>query len=204
MYISLSRIVPILTAHSNIGSHVSRLSCDVSIPIQSKSATRLCLYWVKGEAAPVSFLPLDSSGESYSDLRSKALQQRHDATFSTTPYDRDVLYKFWSHFLIRDFNTTMYNEFRRFAFNDAVDRMTDVGLSILIKYYGEAVISSQFLRSRVVRHYIALMQSEDELRSLAFQHLQSAVRHGKISFPNWNLIARLLSDDMLASLTSWG
>lgn len=96
----------------------------------------------------------------------------------------------------------MYNEFRRFAFDDAVDRMTDVGLSILIKYYGEAVISSQPLRSRVVRHYIALMESEDKLHRPAFQHLQSAFRHGKISSRNWKSISRLLSDDMLASLTS--
>jgi la-related protein 1 len=127
--------------------------------IDSKHDTLVRLYWIKNQEAPVHSIPPDSFQESYSQLRSKALKQRHDASLGTTPYDMGVLYQFWSHFLLRNFNTRMYDEFRYFAFQDATDRLTEVGLSNLVKFHQESLLSSQGqIRERMVRHFLNLVK----------------------------------------------
>lgn len=159
------------------------------------------LFWVKGKDTPVESLPQDSTYESYTHLRSKALDQRHIALSGNCPYDMDVLYQFWSHFLIRNFNTRMYDEFRHFAFDDASRKMSEVGLRNLIKFYGESLLSSQsIIRERVARHYVDLVKQEQESSRPAFRQLRSALRNGALDPRNRKRIVDLLDTDLRSSL----
>lgn len=118
------------------------------------------VYWVKDKNSPAKELPHDATSELYVDLRRKALEQRQNAAPGVCPYDMDVLYQFWSHFLIRNFNTNMYNEFRQLVFEDA-ENGSQTGKSNLLKYYGNALSSQDPIRSRVARHYVQLAKSEE-------------------------------------------
>ncbi|KAF2739916.1 hypothetical protein EJ04DRAFT_425691, partial [Polyplosphaeria fusca] len=159
--------------------------------------------WVKGKDAPVESLPPDSTYESYLHLRAKALEQRQSAFPGSCPYDMDVLYQFWSHFLIRNFNSRMYIEFRQLAFADSEEDLSDVGMQNLIKFYGEALLSTQSLiREQVARHYIDLVKQEQEHggQKPAFRQLRSAWRNGALDPRSRKRIMDLIDADLTSVL----
>ncbi|KAF2661421.1 hypothetical protein K491DRAFT_587223 [Lophiostoma macrostomum CBS 122681] len=170
-------------------------------PASVPSVTPVRLYWVKDKDAPVESLPLDSTYESYTLLRSKALEQRLYAPPGTCPYDMDVLYQFWSHFLIRSFNTRMYDEFRHFAFEDSVHRNSHVGLANLIKFYGESLLSRHSeMRDRVARHYVAFVNTESEHQRPAMKQMRSALRNDGLDPRNRERIDKYIDEELRAKL----
>lgn len=188
--------------HSSIDSNVQdqpRTTLSPFAPVTATTPVRL--FWVKDNDAPVDQIPSDSTHESYYLLRSKALYLRQNAPLGVCPYDMDILYQFWSHFLIRNFNSQMYDEFCYFAFNDVSHRLSDVGIGNLIKFYGESLLSPQgLIRKRIARDYVQLVKVEDEYQHPAFKQLQSAFRNGALDASNRKRIGDLLDPALKASL----
>lgn len=169
--------------------------------MSTSSMTPFRLYWVKDNDAPVDNVPFDCFHESYHVLRSKALQQRQQSFFGSCSYDMSVLYQFWSHFLVRNFNTRMYEEFHLYALEDARDHQSEVGLSNLIKFYGESLLSCQnVIRDRVAHDFVNLIRSETGHRRPAFQQLRLTLHNDNMNARNRIRINDFLDDQLKASL----
>lgn len=95
----------------------------------------------------------------------------------------------------------MYVEFRQFAVEDSRDNLSDVGMSNLIKFYGESVLSSrEVVREIVVRDFIDLIRSEKEPCRPAFEELWSALHNDNMNAQNRIRINEFLDDELRASL----
>ncbi|KAK4993946.1 hypothetical protein LTR50_000161 [Elasticomyces elasticus] len=159
------------------------------------------VFWVKDKEAPVKQLPANDTHEPYSQLRHKALQQRDEAATGTCPYDLDVLYQFWSHFLIRNFNTRMYNEFRHFASEDAAKRHSFTGMDNLIKYYSESLLSQNVIRDRIAQDYVDLVKSEKgRVERTALKQMRAAWRNGALNMKNRKKLGSIVDEDLKKEL----
>ena len=189
------------TANSESASRHPSPSTSRSNERDPKSA-ELSVFWMKDETVP-SEAPTGVSLEPYVQLRLKALSQRSQAATGTCPYDLDVLYQFWCHFLIRNFNSRMYNEFKYYAIEDGKERHNITGMQNLVKFYAQALLSHNPIRDRLVRDYVELVNTEPaKLDGAAFKNLRSAWRNGALNLKNRKKLSDIVDDSLKERLES--
>lgn len=156
--------------------------------------------WVKGQRhqAPVSE---HNSQEPYHIFRARALRHRESSTPGETHADMRLLYEFWSHFLCRNFNLTMYNEFRNYACEDSRSNAM-IGMNNLISYYDEILNSKKKpLAEGLARHYVELVKSEENNEQRpAFERLRAAWRNGALDMKNRKKIDNFVDQKLRGDL----
>lgn len=134
-------------------------------------------------------------------FRRNALMQRERSRGSTCHYDMDILYQFWSHFLIRNFNAKMYQEFRQTAFEDAEKNGSNVGLKNLIQYYNESILSQKVVSDQIASDLLDLIKSESsEKERPAFGILRAAWRNGAFNLKNRKKLDGIIDPSVKAEL----
>lgn len=148
--------------------------------------------WVKGEKQPMP-IENDNTAESYVAFRERALRHREQSSAGDVHEDMKQLYEFWSHFLCRNFNPKMYNEFRKYALEDA-EQSARTGTNELIKYY-DVVLQSRkkTIHDTFAKHYVELVKNEDRATQRpGFTNLRAAWRNGSLDLKSRKKIDNLL------------
>lgn len=157
----------------------------------------LPVFWVKDGAPLVGLNQEGLAHEPYESLHDRAFQQR---LYGNTAEDMEVLYQFWSHFLIRNFNGRMYDEFQTMALEDS-SRGADSGVQHLVRYY-EALLSGQSpLSERLATDLVHLAhdEAEDSPRP-AFQILRTAWRNGAFNLKSRKRVDTVLTPTLRTEL----
>lgn len=147
--------------------------------------------WVKGQRQPAP-VSEHNSEELYTSFHARALRNREASNIGETHPDMKLLYEFWSHFLCRNFNLTMYSEFRKYAFEDARENAM-TGMKNLISYYDEILNSKKkVIPEPLARHYVELVKSEELGNRPAFEKLRAAWRNGALDMKSRKKIDNLV------------
>lgn len=159
--------------------------------------------WIKDNPSPFNLLelPNECSHESYHDFRRNALKQREQSATGADQLDMQSLYGFWSHFLIRNFNARMYQEFRESAFEDA-ERGSTIGKKNLLQYYNESILSQKTIADdNIARDFVELVKSESTTAERpAFAKLRAVWRNGAFNMKNRHKLTKFIDTELKTEL----
>ncbi|KAL8888487.1 MAG: hypothetical protein Q9215_004091 [Flavoplaca cf. flavocitrina] len=159
------------------------------------------VFWVKDKEIPIDSLPDDLTHEPYNVFRRNALMKRNTTSSGACHYDMDILYQFWSHFLIRNFNSRMYQEFRATAFEDAEKRGSNVGLKNLVQYHNESILSQKVISDQIANDFLELVAREGRNPERpAFDKLRAAWRNGAFNMKNRKKLDSIMDLSLKAEL----
>jgi la-related protein 1 len=160
-------------------------------------------FWVKEGDIPTEPLDDDTSAERYGTFRPKALAERQSAAQGESPKEMNILYNFWSHFLVDKFNSRMYQEFRSVALEDQSARGSNSGLLALIQFYDATLASPRVVSSEIAQDFVDIvnMESKDENRP-AFHKLRVIWRNGAFNLKSRRIIDKILDAELKAELES--
>ena len=160
------------------------------------------VFWVKDSDFPLGNLPQGLASYPYLRLKEEALQQRAEAVTGTCPAKLSILYQFWCHFLIRNFSSAMYEEFKSVANEDARDRYNFQGLQSLVKFYSQSLNSkNHLLRDRVAKDYVELVNDTPKgMKDAPFKELRTAWRDGALNLKNRKKLADVLDASLKKKL----
>jgi la-related protein 1 len=161
--------------------------------------------WSKKGQTQQTPIPENNHDEFYTVVRARALKSRESTPSGETHADMKVLYEFWSHFLCRNFNPTMYTEFHHYACEDAKENAMD-GMMNLVSYYDEVLTSTKKVIPDILAlHYVAIAKEEKSSTKppgerLALSRLRLAWRNGALDLKSRkkidNLIDQPLRDEL--------
>lgn len=142
------------------------------------------------------------SHRSYTEVRAQAMKQRDPAAgTSKSNNDMITLYKFWSHFLVKRFNSAMYREFKQYALQDA-DLSSRHGIEEMFKLYERSFKDRSTIGFEMIRDFVELVKLESRHgESLGIEKLKSSLASPNIKDDYKNTIESLLDKELCDIMT---
>ena len=163
--------------------------------------------WIKDRQTAVPALdsmPEGYAGQSYHDFRRGALKQREQPAAERAHHHDNMrsLYELWSHFLVRNFNAKMYEEFHQLALEDASHREYTIGLQELLKYYDKSILSQNTIPDdNIARDFVDFVKLESNSRERpSFGKLRVVWRNGAYNMKNRSKLSKFLDPDLRSEL----
>ncbi|RAL59207.1 hypothetical protein DID88_006662 [Monilinia fructigena] len=126
-------------------------------PNSTHSSSAPTVMWVKDQRRQAAISEFNTT-EKYTTFRERAIRVRESSQPGETHTDMKLLYEFWAHFLCRNFNPSMYNEFRRLALEDNHNNAS-TGMEQLILYYDETLNNKKKTINEVLAgHYVDVVK----------------------------------------------
>ncbi|KAI9644463.1 hypothetical protein NHQ30_006484 [Ciborinia camelliae] len=178
------------------GSHPQESTLEddprTASPYSSYSSIAPTVMWVKDQRRQAAVSESNTS-EKYTIFRERAITVRETSQPGETHTDMKLLYEFWAHFLCRNFNPSMYSEFRRLALEDNQNN-APTGMEQLILYYDETLNNKKKTINEVLAgHYVDVVKGEDSpTQRSAFSKLRASLRNGALDLKSRKKIDNLL------------
>ncbi|QSZ30380.1 hypothetical protein DSL72_004903 [Monilinia vaccinii-corymbosi] len=161
-------------------------------PNSNYSSNAPTVMWVKDQRRQAAISESNTT-EKYTVFRERAIRVRESSQPGETHTDMKLLYEFWAHFLCRNFNPSMYYEFRRLALEDDHNNAS-IGMEQLILYYDETLNNKKKTINEVLAgHYVEVVKGDDSpTQRSAFSKLRASWRNGALDLKSRKKIDNLL------------